>query len=166
MKEDSTEQCPSDIEYAIDACGDAVLRLATCRLRNKADAEDVFQTVFLKLFQRNAEFSSTEHLKAWLLRVTLNCCTDLHRSSWVQTRAPLNEVRDAKEEVPDQSPPFLQEALDRLPEKQRVAIHLFYFEGYSTEETARLMHENPATTRSHLCRARKTLKITLGGSDE
>lgn len=61
------------LSNAMDVNGDAVYRLALCRLQNTADAEDVFQDVFLHLLkEKNVEQWSPEHLKAWLLRVTIN----------------------------------------------------------------------------------------------
>ena len=57
---------------AMNKHGDEVYRLALCRLQNKTDAEDVYQEVFLKLFSTKTDFENDEHLKAWLLRVTIN----------------------------------------------------------------------------------------------
>ena len=67
------------LQQAMDTCGDAVYRLALCRLNSRADAEDVYQEVFLRLLRDDTDFRDTEHLKAWLLRVTLSRCTDLRR---------------------------------------------------------------------------------------
>lgn len=163
-------------EEAIDRWGDAVLRLALSRTGNRADAEDVFQTVFLRFHQANQagkRFESDEHTKAWLLRVTLNCCNDLHRSRWRRNRVAFDEglasglVDEGYGSGHPQngaSPLFdeLAQAVADLSEKQRVVVHLFYGEGYSTEEIAHITGERPTTVRSHLHRARKTLKIDLG----
>lgn len=70
----------AEVEAAVSRWGDTVLRLARSRMGNAADAEDVFQTVFLRLFQSGARFADDEHAKAWLLRVTANCCNDAHRA--------------------------------------------------------------------------------------
>ena len=156
------------MEAAIDRWGDAVLRLARSRMGNAADAEDVFQTVFLRLLQSAPRFADDEHAKAWLLRVTVNCCNDAHRAPWRRRRAVFDE--DAAKSVPAPEPPDadderldqLQEALGRLTGRQRAAVHLHYFEGYSTDEVARITGERPATVRSHLHRARKALRIELG----
>ena len=67
---------------AMEACGDAVYRLALCRMGSRADAEDVYQEVFLRLLRDTTDFRDEEHLKAWLIRVTLNRCSDLRRSAW------------------------------------------------------------------------------------
>lgn len=80
---------------AMEQYGDAVYRLALCRLDSRADAEDVFQDVFLRLLRDTTVFRDGEHLKAWLLRVTVNCCNDLRRSAWFKRTAPLEAASDA-----------------------------------------------------------------------
>ncbi|BAK45015.1 RNA polymerase sigma factor [Eggerthella sp. YY7918] len=157
------------LEAAIDRWGATVLRLATSRLGNTSDAEDVFQTVFLRLFQSHVQFADDEHMKSWLLRVTINCCNDAHRSPWKRHRATLDEsVTSTLAATPERHEDAVDEELSRalahLSEKQRTAIHLFYFEGYSTDEIAQITGELSATVRSHLHRARKTLKHELGVS--
>ena len=159
------------LEDAVGRWGDTVLRLAASRTGNRADAEDVFQTVFLRLHQGGKRFRDDEHLKAWLLHVTVNCCNDLHRSPWHRKRATLGDEDVARlADRPDPNAPEgaadrddeLEAALARLTDRQRTAVHLHYYEGYATEEIARITGERPATVRSHLHRARKALKIDLG----
>ena len=70
---------------AMDAHGGMVYRLALCRLGSRSDAEDVYQDVFLRLFQDETCFTDDAHLRAWLIRVTLNDCRDLRRSAWFQS---------------------------------------------------------------------------------
>lgn len=81
------------LQQAMDTCGDAVYRLALCRLNSRADAEDVYQEVFLRLLRDDTDFCDTEHLKAWLLRVTLSRCADLRRSAWFKRTAPMGSCR-------------------------------------------------------------------------
>lgn len=152
--------------------GDTVLRLATSRMGSVADAEDVFQTVFMRLLQSRERFTDDEHLKAWLLRVTINCCNDVHRSPWSKRRAELDdatlstlrasELDEPGREASDDAfgnrnlePGDLAAALARLTPQQRTAVHLFYFEGYATDEIAQITGERSGTVRSHLHRARK-----------
>lgn len=164
---------PVCLEAAMEAWGDTVLRLATSRLHNTSDAEDVFQTVFLRLHQANKQFVSGEHLKAWLLRVTINCCNDICRNPWHKQRATFDEAAANNSATQTDHYPNLHlaqathetqliDALAHLSEQQRTAIHLFYFEDYSTDEISQITGENPATVRSHLHRARQTLKRVLG----
>ena len=83
------------LEDSMERYGDAVYRLALCRLGSRADAEDVYQDVFLRLLRDTTAFRDGEHLKAWLLRVTLHCCVDLRRSAWWKRIAPLEAAADA-----------------------------------------------------------------------
>ena len=100
---------------AMEACGDAVYRLALCRMGSRADAEDVYQEVFLRLLRDTTDFRDEEHLKAWLIRVTLNRCSDLRRSAWFRRTAPLEAAPDAAApEDTDQAD--LWHAVARLPD--------------------------------------------------
>ena len=148
------------------AHGNAVYRLAFARMRNKADAEDVFQTTFLRYFVSGKTFSDESHEKAWLLRVCINACIDLQRSAWktkvgsipkgydVADKSAASFERNAQESAID-------EAMSALSPEQRTAVHLHYFEGYSTGEIAQMLGLRPATIRSHLRRARIAMKGQL-----
>lgn len=155
-------------EFLSDAMarhGDAVYRLALCRLDSRADAEDVFQEVFLRLLRDGTDFRDAEHLKAWLLRVTVNCCNDLRRSAWFRRTAPL-------EAAPETAAPMLDghdelwQAVRALPDDLRTAVWLHYVEGYGTDEIAAMVGCRPATVRTRLHRARKQLKHELEGLDD
>ena len=150
---------------AMDACGDAVYRLALCRLGRRADAEDVYQEVFLRLLCDTTAFRDAEHLKAWLLRVTLSRCNDLRRSAWFRRTAPLEAAPDAAAlESADYSD--LWQAVSELPPDLRTAVHLHYVEGYSTDEIASMVGCRAATVRTRLHRARKQLKLDLEDNDD
>ncbi|NHM14683.1 sigma-70 family RNA polymerase sigma factor [Eggerthellaceae bacterium zg-886] len=155
----------NSLEAAIDRFGDTVLRLAMSRLRNKADAEDVFQNVFLALHRSAPDFASAEHQKAWLLRTTCNACNDLARHRSRRMAAPLEGIDVADAAAPDESTEAFDAALAALTEAQRTAVHLYYYEGYSAAEIGRITDENPTTVRSHLMRARKAMRLSLERSD-
>ena len=145
--------------------GGAVYRLALCRLQNVADAEDVYQDVFLKLLGQESGNWDPEYLKAWLIWATLNRCADLHR---FRLRRPVLALEDIPElaRPADDSAAELWDAVARLPEKLRTVVHLHYAEGYSTEEVAALLEVPPATVRTRLRRARLKLKDLLGGNED
>ena len=141
--------------------------------------EEVPSREFIPRSGQRERFTDDEHLKAWLLRVTINCCNDVHRSPWSKRRAELDdatlstlrasELDEPGREAPDDAfgnrnlePGDLAAALARLTPQQRTAVHLFYFEGYATDEIAQITGERSGTVRSHLHRARKALKINLG----
>lgn len=152
------------LSNAMNAYGPTVYRLALCRMQNTADAEDVYQEVFLRLWKQDAEDWEGEQLKAWLIRTALNRCADLHR---FRLRRPVLALEDLPELVqPDDEAAELWEAVGRLPEKARTAVHLYYAEGYSAEEIGQLMHVPAATVRTRLHRARRQLKELLGGNDD
>jgi len=167
-RSNSPENAPFevDIERAIDAWGDDVFRLALRRTGNKVDAEDVFQNVFVKLLDAKDRITSQRHLKAWLLRTAVNSSTDVLRKRG--RNAPLESCEAMREYELTAEELTLHEAVDTLSQAQRTTVHLFYFEGYRTEEIAHITGETPSTVRSHLHRARKKLKICLedGDSDE
>ncbi|MBQ6824874.1 MAG: RNA polymerase sigma factor [Clostridia bacterium] len=139
--------------------GPCVWRLAVTQLRNRADAEDTYQEVFLRLIRNDPEFESPEHQKAWFIRVTANCCKDLMKK---RHRRDL-ELMEQDLPAPDPEYAALSVALDELPEKYRLLIHLYYYEGYKTEEIAKILEMNASTVRSGLKRARKRMKDFMEG---
>lgn len=112
-----------------------LFRTAVAIMGNRADAEDIVQEAFLKVVEKQPAFQSAEHETAWLIRVTNPAQTQDQRS--------------------------LIETIMSLPPKYRTAIHLFYYEGYSTREIAEITGQKEPTVRSLLTRARHKLKVVL-----
>lgn len=155
----------TELRNAMRVYGDTVYRLALCRMQNTADAEDVYQDVFLALLRQPERAWDGEYLKAWLIRTTLNRCADLYRFRLRRPVLSLDEVPElARSE--DDAGAELWEAVARLPEKLRIPVHLHYGEGYSTEEIAAMTGVPAATVRTRLHRARERLKDLLGGLDD
>lgn len=146
-----------DTASAVEKWGNAVYRLACSQVKSRADADDVFQEVFLRYHRFAPPFQSEEHCKAWLLRVTINCCRTHLASPWRHRTVPLEDIYACRS--PEES--SVAEALQTLPPKDRALIHLFYFEGYRTEEIAGIMGLRPASVRSRLTRARQKLRLLL-----
>ena len=158
-----TEQ---ELNNAMKTYGDTVYRLALCRLQNAADAEDVYQDVFLRLLEQRAGGWDGEHTKAWLIRTALNRCADLGRQRGRRGgMLSLDEIPDVARPV-DERAAELWDAVARLPEKLRTAVHLFYGEGYESGEIGVLLGIPGATVRSRLRRARAELRNLLGGFDD
>ena len=145
--------------------GDTVYRLALCRMQNTADAEDVYQDVFLQLLDQPDRDWDSEHMKAWLLRTTVNRCADLHRFRLRRPVLALEDIPELARPV-DDGAAELWDAVAQLPEKLRTAVHLHYAEGYATEEIAALLGVPPAAVRTRLRRARLKLKDLLGGNED
>lgn len=146
-----------DTAAAVERYGTMVYRLAYAQLRSRHDADDVFQEVFLRYHRAAPAFASEDHRRAWLLRVTVNCARSLAASPWRRRTVPLEDVYAYDE--PEES--GLDEALAQLPPKYRSVIHLYYYEGCGTEETAHLLGRRPSTVRAQLTRARQMLARLL-----
>ena len=136
----------------------AVYRLAYLRTGSRADAEDVMQEVFLRLIKAKPVFSDQTHAKAWLLRVTANCVSDLFRLPWRKREEPLEE-ETAVSEAPEAG--SVVEAILSLPVRYRIPIHLYYYEGYSVAEIAGIIGKSEGTVKSRLFRARSLRRDKL-----
>ena len=138
---------------------DMIFRLAYSRLNGRADADDVTQTVLLRLWETGRRFDSDEHLKYWLIRVTLNECRRHWRSPWSRTE-DLEEHRGLAAPGDPQAAELLDAVMSLAP-NYRVAVYLHYYEGYSIDEIARLLHVPKGTVGTRLARARQRLKQLL-----
>ena len=148
-----------EVNHAIERYADLVFRLCMVNLKNQADAEDVFQTVFLKYTLHNQPFASAEHEKAWLIRITVNACKDLLKSFFRRNTISLEEAAAAVS--PEHA--AVLEAVWSLPKDYRDALYLHYYEGYTAPEIAAILKKNPNTVYTHLTRGRTMLKEILGG---
>ena len=150
----------SELEEVMGRYQTMVFRLAYSYTRSRSDAQDLCQEVFLRYFCSRPPFASEEHRRAWLLRVTVNRCKTHLTSWWVRRPVPL----DDRIPMPEPEPLALDEALRQLAEKDRLVIHLFYYEECSTQEIARMMRTTEGAVRTRLTRARQRLgKILEGG---
>ncbi len=172
------------IENVIANYGDMVYRIAFSMVKNKSDADDIFQEVFLKYIKQvdTYNFNDEEHLKKWLIKVCINCGKDVVSSSWSK-HISLDDYEDYGDKqnsnynhskIENISEDFalednvqisvdLKRALDDIPAKYRTIIYLYYFENMSVKDVASAMGSNSAMVRVHLSRARKLLKDRLGG---
>ena len=149
------------LESVVRCYADMVYRLALAQTRSPADADDIFQDVFLRYAEKSPDFQSEEHRKAWLLRVTVNCCRSHFRSPWFRRTASLDEAAHAASTASQTDP--VDEAVASLPAKYRTVVHLHYFEDLSTEEIAAATGQRASTVRSQLTRARAMLRDMLKG---
>jgi len=147
------------IDDVLEKYSNMVFRIAYSQTKNKADAEDVFQTVFIRLMKCNTEFESEQHLKAWLIRTTVNCGKSLLTSAWVRRTTGLAD--DATTEMPEVSEVY--DTVMRLPAKYRIVIHLHYYEDMSISDMAKTLGKSVGTVKSQLHRAREILKTKLKG---
>lgn len=138
--------------------GDTVFRVACHALRNQSDAEDVTETVFLKLYERKESFESEEHGKAWLIRVAVNESRRLLSAPWKKRTIPLEDW-DGPDEKNEESG-VLHEVMALEP-KYRLSIYLYYYEGYSVREVAQIMRTRESTVQTWLQRGREKLRGAL-----
>ena len=146
---------------AIERYGDTVRRLCMLHLKNEADTQDIFQTVFLKYLLHTADFESREHEKAWFIRVTINACRDVLRSVFRRRTVSLEEVRDLP--APEGEGGDVLRAVLSLPRKYREVVYLHYYEGYTAPEIGDILGRNVNTVYTDLTRAREKLRSMLGG---
>ena len=140
--------------------GDTIYRVAYHALDNPQDAEDVMQTVLLRLYECKKDFESEEHVKHWILRVAVNESRRSLRSLWRRTCVPLEEWQEtAATEDPVRAE--VLEAVMALEPKYRLSVYLYYYEGLSVAETAAAMGANPSTVQTWLLRARERLRRSL-----
>ncbi len=148
--------------FAFTQYTDTVYRVAVHNTRCKSDAEDVTQEVFVKLLESSKKFKDGEHLKAWLIRVTINECRTLMRKYSRETEQSA-EIADCAVYDGDS----VLEAVKALPENYRNAIYLHYYEGYTAKEIGKILDAKENTVLSWLSRGRAALrKEMIGGFED
>ena len=145
--------------------GDTIYRVAYHALDNPQDAEDVMQTVLLRLYECKKDFESEEHVKHWILRVAVNESRRLLRSFWRRTSVPMEEWQETAV-LEDPAKAEVLEAVMALEPKYRLAVYLYYYEGLSVAETAAAMRANVSTVQTWLLRARARLREELSQEEE
>ncbi len=150
----------NDKHEIIEKYFNMIYKLALAKTGDTHIAEDITGDVFLKYMQSKKEFESEEHIKAWLIRVTVNSSKSFFSSSWIKKMVPLEDTLIA--EMPEEeSEVYL--AVMKLPSKYRVVIHLFYYEDMAVAEISKTLGINESTVRSQLKRGREMLRTTLKG---
>lgn len=148
----------TETDKLVETYRDSILRLAFTYLKNRSDAEDIAQDVFIAYIKNHPNFVSKKKEKAWLLTVTANKCKNFLKSAWNR------RTTDLRQEIAylQENEILLLDYIMQLDEKYRLAIHLYYYEGYSTREIAGFLGSNQATVGTWLARARKQLKSMMG----
>lgn len=147
---------------AIERYSDTVRRICIVHLKNDADTEDIFQTVFLKYVLSAVTFENEEHEKAWFIRVTINACKDLLKNFFRRHVVSLDEVTECSV----QPPPNYRDVWDAvfsLPQKYRDVVYLHYFEEYTAPQISRILGKNVNTVYTLLTRSKHMLREKLGG---
>lgn len=152
-----------ELEQIITEYSDMVYRIAMVYGRTKEDAEDIYQEVFLRLVRCIDRLESREHIRNWLIRVTVNC-GKTHRMKMGKSQTlPIDETlvaEDSKEQSDLEWKVY--EAVKSLPEKYRAIIHLYYYEELSIKEISECLDRREGTIKSQLARGRALLEKKLG----
>lgn len=153
-----------EVNRAIDKYADTVRKICMIHLKNYADTEDIFQTVFLKYVLSSISFENEEHEKAWLIRVTMNACKDLLKSFFRSRTVSLDEVMEQPDQLSFENREILEMVLS-LPQKYRDVIYLHYYEEYTAPQISRILGKNVNTIYTLLTRAKQMLREKLGGDE-
>lgn len=143
-----------------------ILRAAYTWTGSIEDAKDVCQTVLLKRLTHPEDFTEERLERAWILRVTVNCCKDLKKSAWNRRRAPLEAAGERAVYLPEPEDSPVLAAVQGLPENYRRAVYLRYYEEYELDEIAALMGCRTTQVSTYLYRGKAKLRTILGGMYE
>lgn len=147
----------NELAYYVRLYRGTVFRLAYSCLKNREDAEDISQEVFLRLYNSKESFQADENVKAWLIRVTVNLSRNLLKSCWRKRRTELDKEIPFSQEKENS----LYDFISRLKPEYSIVIHLFYYEGYSIKEISKICRISSSAVRTRLARARNQLKEML-----
>lgn len=151
-----------EVTRAIAQHSDTVRRICMLHLKNHADTEDIFQTVFLKYALSSVAFESPEHEKAWLIRVSVNACKDLIKSFFRSHVISLEELLEQPALIEEEHKEVLEAVLS-LPSKYKDVVYLHYYEGYTAPEISHILGKNVNTIYTLLTRSKQLLRNMLGG---
>lgn len=150
-----------EIKNVIMRNSDMVYRLAFSQMKNKDDADDVYQEVFYRYIRKKQKFDNPEHEKAWFIRVTLNCSKTVMKSFWKTKVSDIEEIEDYHTVEKED----LKFALVQLPKRYNAVLHLFYYEDLSVETISQILKISKPNVRMLLTRARRMLKEILERSE-
>lgn len=151
----------SDINETITKYADTVKRICLCHLKNYADMEDLFQIIFIKYMMYDGDFESEEHKKAWILKISSNACKDYLRTHFWKKKDTVDLLKHAFAPSTEEIHIEVMEEILKLPDKYKVPIYLYYYEGYTALEIAKILEKKENTIYSLLSRGRKILKGRL-----
>lgn len=144
-----------DIETIIHTYGDMLFRLCLITLGNQSDAEDALQETFIKYIKKYPEFKNAEHEKAWLIKVATNKCRDIIR---YKNNHPIVDIEEIKQLAEEKTNSGIFDALMTLPSKSRTILTLYYVEGYSVKEIAKIIGKTTSCVKMRLQKGRRLLK--------
>ncbi|MBR6770201.1 MAG: sigma-70 family RNA polymerase sigma factor [Lachnospiraceae bacterium] len=139
-------------------------RIAFSNMKNKEDAEDAVQEAFCRYLRLRPSVENSEHEKAWLIRVVINICRDMQKSSWFSRTVGFDSVSEKEMEnfiLPYQAEDETLWHVMELPSAYRNPLYLFYYEDYSIKEIAVILELEESTVKTRLRRGREMIKERL-----
>ncbi len=168
MEKELNTALPKEVtEEVVRHYSPMIYRLALTKVQSVPDAEDILQEVFLKLMMNTKPFESEEHRKAWLLRVTLNCCNSHFVAPWKKNVTSLDDVTlsmipdESAGGLPEDEGPDVYAEVLKLPQNMKEVVLLFYFEEMSIREISQVLQTSEANIKKRLSRARQKLKLEM-----
>lgn len=150
------------IEEIVEKYSNMIIQIAYQNVFNISDAEDITQEVFIKLMKKIGTFVSEEHMKAWIIRVTINLSKDYNKSFWNKNTTAIDEeLKYYDKEIQDTF-----KEIEKIKPEYRNIIYLYYYQGYKINEISKILSMNSNTVSSYLTRARKELKTILENGGE
>jgi RNA polymerase sigma-70 factor (ECF subfamily) len=146
------------------------VRFAERMLGNRQDAEDLAQDIYLKLWLNPTSWKQQSSFSTWLYRVTFNSCIDYKRKTVFSSNIELELLKDNAEGADEvmiehQKSAYIQNLLQKLPDRQRAALILSYYEGLNNQQSAEMLGISLLALQQLLFRARQNLKILLMGNN-
>ena len=145
-------------DQAYRTYGDRLYRIAMVYLGSPAEAEDVLQDVFVKLLGRGRPFADEEHRRRWLIRVTVNLCKDRLRNARYRQYVPIEQAALTAAAETDRE---VLELVLRLPAAYKAVVHLYYYEGYTVAEIAKILGLTQGAVKMRLQRGRAYLRMEM-----
>lgn len=152
----------SEFESIYNRNIDTVYRICYMYMKNKTDAEDMTQNTFIKYLKYNPTFENIEHEKAWFIVTATNNCKNHFKTWWHKNTYLDDEFEVASKDSNDET---LLLVLN-LPTKYKQVIYMYYYEGYTTVEIAKMLNTKESTIRTHLLKGRQILKEKIGSEQD
>ena len=147
-------------EILIGKYRDSVFALSFCICKDREDADDVVQEVFVKYHFSGKEFESERHIHSWLCKVAVNLSRNRVKCFWRSHKESIEEYKKTLSFGTEEDGELFS-AVMSLPRKYRTALHLHYFEGYSVKEISKMLDISESNAKARLSRGRKALKSII-----
>ncbi|MBR1434486.1 MAG: sigma-70 family RNA polymerase sigma factor [Bacteroidales bacterium] len=147
-------------EILIGKYRDSVFALSFCICKDREDADDVVQEVFVKYHFSGKEFESERHIRLWLCKVAVNLSRNRVKCFWRSHKESIEEYKKTLSFGTEEDGELFS-AVMSLPRKYRTALHLHYFEGYSVKEISKMLGISESNAKARLSRGRKALKSII-----